>query len=274
MIPAKKFFNAAVVGVCVLAVISGCKKTPVNNVETVTTVAQPVAAPAPAAPAALALASMPQLKKGIDAMPELASATTPAAQKINATMKSLDGTALSMLKDCKSYQRSVQPTMLGPGYLSVWVNESWECGAYPNVSISVKVFDLNTGDAVDWKKLVSSPGVKSYSDSGADGKQGAPLALVDPALMKMYLKDPDNAGDCQGAYGDANTQSFIVWPEAKTGTLKVEAFDLPHVTQACANDMTLTMDQAQKLGFNADFLKTVAAAHALSGADKLAAPGS
>ena len=272
MIPAKKFFNAAVVGVCVLAVISGCKKTPVNNVETVATAAQPVAAPAPAAPAALALASMPQLKKGIDAMPELASATTPAAQKINATMKSLDGTALSMLKDCKSYQRSVQPTMLGPGYFSVWVNESWDCGAYPNVSISVKVFDLNTGDAVNWTKLVSAHGVKSYSDSGADGKQGSPLALVYPALKAMYLKDPDNAGDCQTAYDD--NQSYIIWPEAKTGTLKVEAFDLPHVTQACANDMMLTIDQAQKLGFDADFLKAVAAAHALPGADKLAAPGS
>jgi len=237
-------------------------------VETSTTASS--AAPAP--PAALQIVQAAQLKKGIDAMPELAGATTPAAQKINATMKSLDDQSLSMLKDCKTYQRSVQPTMLGPGYFSVWVNESWDCGAYPNVSISVKVFDLNTGDAVNWTKLVSAPGVKSYSDSGADGKQGAPLALVYPALKAMYLKDPDNAGECQTAYED--DQSFIIWPEAKTGTLKVEAFDLPHATQACANDMTLTMDQAQKLGFNADFLKAVTAAHALPGADKLAVPGS
>jgi hypothetical protein len=214
------------------------------------------------------------LKKGIDAMPQLANATTPAQQKINATMKSLDADALSMVKDCKSYTRTVQPTMLGPVYLSVWVNESSDCGAYPNVAISVKVFDLNTGDTVNWTKLVNSAGVKTYSDTGADGKQGQPLALIEPALMAMYLKDPDNAGDCQTAYSDANTQSFIIWPEAKTGTLKVEAFDLPHVTQACANDMTLTLEQAKKLGFNQGFLDAVAAAHALPGADKLASPGS
>jgi len=158
--------------------------------------------------------------------------------------------------------------------LSVWVNESSDCGAYPNVAISVKVFDLNTGDTVNWTKLVNSAGVKTYSDTGADGKQGQPLALIEPALMAMYLKDPDNAGDCQTAYSDANTQSFIIWPEAKTGTLKVEAFDLPHVTQACANDMTLTLEQAKKLGFNQGFLDAVAAAHALPGADKLASPGS
>ena len=73
MIPAKKFFNAAVAGVCVLAVISGCKKTTVSNVETSTTASS--AAPAP--PAALQIVQAAQLKKGIDAMPELAGATTP-----------------------------------------------------------------------------------------------------------------------------------------------------------------------------------------------------
>ncbi len=202
-------------------------------------------------------------------MPQLASASTPALAKINATLKGLDASALSMLNDCNSYQRSVQPTMLGPGYISIWVNESWDCGAYPNVSISVHVFDLNTGDAVNWTKLVSGAGVTTYSDTGADGKDGAPLALVYPALKAMYLKVPDNAGDCQTAYGD--DQSFIIWPEAKTGTLKVEAFDLPHATQACANDMTLTLDQAKTLGFNADFLNAVAAAHQQPGADKLTA---
>jgi len=270
MIPAKKFKSAVVAGVCVCAVIFGCKAMAAANVAT----PEPTAMTSPAsAPAVLALVVSKPLKKGIDAMPELANPATPAQQKINTTMKALDTAALSMLKDCKSYQRSVQPTMLGPGYFSVWMNESWDCGAYPNVSISVRVFDLNTGDAVDWSKLVSSAGVQNYSDTGADGKQGAPQALIDPALLAMYLKDPDNAGDCQTAYGDANTQAFMIWPEAKTGTLKVEAFDLPHVTQACANDMTLTMDQAKSLGFNADFLNAVAAAQKQPGADKLAAPG-
>jgi hypothetical protein len=111
--------------------------------------------------------------------------------------------------------------------------------------------------------------VKSYADSGATGKNGQPLALIYPALMEMYMKDPDNGGDCKDAYQDP--QSFMIYPDAKTGTLIVSAFDLPHVVQACANDMTLTLDQAKKLGFDHGFLDAVAAAHQQPGADKLTA---
>ncbi len=112
--------------------------------------------------------------------------------------------------------------------------------------------------------------MSSYSDTGADGKDGSPQALVYPALSALYMKDPANSGDCKNAYQDP--QSFILWPDAKSGTLIVEAFDLPHVAAACANDMTLTLDQAKSLGFNADFLAAVAAAHQLPGAAALTAP--
>jgi len=260
MIPAKKFLSVALAGVCVLAVILICKEAAVAS--------------APAATAALALVPSKPLKKGIDAMPELANASTPAAQKINASMKKLDAQALSSLKDCKSYTRSVQPTMLGPAYFSVWMNESWDCGAHPEVALSVTVFDLSTGEAVDWTKLVNSPGVKNYNDTGAGGQLGQPLALIDPALNAAYMKwdaTQDGFSDCKDAFEDP--QSFMIWPEAKSGTLVVEPFDLPHVVQACANDMTLTVDQAKALGFNVDFLNALTMAHQQPGAAKLAAPG-
>jgi hypothetical protein len=275
MNPVKKFFSLAVVGVCALALVSSCKKKADSTVPSTTAAAtQPVAAP-PAAPAALQIVQGKQLKKDIDAMPELADTSSPVAQKINATMKNWDAQALSMLKDCKSYTRTVSPTMLGPGYFSVWQNESWDCGAHPNVSLSVLIFDLNTGEGVDWTKLVKAPGVTNYSDSGADGKLGAPQALIDPSLNAAYMKwaaTQDGFSDCKDAFNDP--QSYMIWPEAKSGMLMVEPFDLPHVVQACANDMTLTLDQAQKLGFSADLLKALAAAHQQPGAEKLASPGS
>jgi len=275
MNPAKIFFSLAVVGVCALALVSGCKKTTDSSAPANVTVA-PAAAPvaAPAAPAALQVVQGKQLKKGIDAMPELADASTPAAKKINAMMRQSDAAGLSMLKDCKSYTRTVQPTMLGPGYFSVWMNESWDCGAHPNVSLSVTLFDLSTGNAVDWTKLVNSPGVKNFGDTGADGQLGQPSALIDPALTAAYMKWDEAQGgfsDCKDAFQDE--QSFMIWPEAKSGMLMVEPFDLPHVVQACASDMPLTLDQAKKLGFNQTFLDAVAAAHQQPGAGKLASPG-
>jgi hypothetical protein len=269
MIPTKNFKSAMMAGVCMLALVLGCKKTTATNAAT-PAAASPAPAQTVAAPVALAPST--PLKKGIDAMPKLADTSTPAAQKINAAMKQSDAEALSSLKDCKSYTRSVQPTMLGPGYFSVWMNESWDCGAHPSVALSVTIFDLTTGDTVDWTKLVNSPGVKNYSDSGATGKLGQPQALIDPALYAAYMKwdsTQDGFSDCKDAFEDP--QSFIIWPEAKSGTLLVEPFDLPHVVQACANDMTLTLDQAKSLGFSQSFLDTVAAAHKQPGADKLSA---
>ena len=207
-------------------------------------------------------------------MPELADASTPTAQKINAAMRQWDARALSALKDCKSFTRWVQPTMLGPAYLSVWMNASWDCGAHPVVDLSALVFDLRTGEAVDWTKLVSSPGVKNDGDPGSVAQPGQPLALIDPALNAAYLQwdaTQDGFSECKDAFSDP--QAFTIWPEAKSGMLMVEPADLPHVVQACANDMALTADQARSLGFSADLLKALAAAHQQPGAEKLSSLG-
>ena len=147
------------------------------------------------------------------------------------------------------------------------LGDNWEGGAYPASQVHVVVLDLSTGQTVDWTKLVKAAGVTNYSDSGADGKLGQPQALIYPALMAMYMKDPDNQGDCKDAYQDP--QSFMIYPDAKSGKLDVSAFDLPHVVQACMNDMMLTPEQAKSLGFDQGLLDALAAAHKQPGADKL-----
>jgi hypothetical protein len=269
----KKYLGIAVVAACALALVSGCKKKAATDVPTAKIAEAAAPAVAPTA-AALQIVQGKPLKKGIDAMPELADASTPTAQKINAVMKNSDAQALSNLKDCKSYTRSVQPTMLGPRYFSVWMNESWDCGAHPTVALSATLFDLNTGDAVDWTKLVNSPGVKNDGDPGAVAQVGQPLALIEPALTAAYMKwdaTQDGFSECKDAFFDP--QAFTIWPDAKSGTLIVEPADLPHVVQACANDMTLTVKEAKSLGFSAELLAAVAAAHQLPGAAALTAPG-
>jgi len=266
MIPAKKFFYSMIAGVCVLAVISGCKKK-ADAPATVTQPTAPAQTVVPSAPAQLQLQTSKPIAKDVDALPRIANPVTDGQKKVNATLDQLDKGARSTMRQSQDYERSVTVTMAGPKYLSLAMGESWDGGAYPASMSSAIVFDLSTGQAVDWTKLVTGKGVKSYSDSGADGKLGKPLALIYPALMAMYMEDPDNGGECKDAYEDP--QSFMIYPDAKTGTLIVSAFDLPHVVQACMNDMTLTLDQAKKLGFNQGFLDAVAAAHAQPGSDKL-----
>ena len=264
MIPAKKLFSLALAGACLLVANSGCKKTTTN-------VPAATAATPAAPPVALQLSTGKPISDNVDVMPRIINPSSPGQVQVNAMLDAIDKDSASQLRQNKTFSRTVNLTMAGPGYLSFFVSDSWNGGAYPASLFSVVIFDLNTGQVVDWTKLVNSPGLQNYSDTGADGKLGMPQALIDPALMAMYLKVPDNAGECQTAYHDE--QPFLVWPEAKSGGLVVEAFDLPHVVQACENPMPLTQDQAKALGFNADFLKAVAAAHMLPGADKLAAPG-
>jgi hypothetical protein len=260
----------AFASVALLVFAVGCKKTP-SPQQPQALPSAPVTSTAPAAPAALLLTSPPPLKKDVAAMPELAQASTPALQQINASLAKLDTQAKSMIKDCPSYSKMVRPTMLGPGYLSFWVNESSDCGAYPNVAISAFVFDLSTGHAVDWTKLVTGKGVSNYADSGADGKLGAPLALVYPALFAKYMQKDNPDADCHGALAPEvdSPQSFILWPEAKDGSVVVEPFDLPHVVQACANDIKLSATELKDLGFNQIFLNALAAAHQQPGSASL-----
>jgi hypothetical protein len=40
-----------------------------------------------------------------------------------------------------------------------------------------------------------------------------------------------------------------------------QPFDLPHVVQACANEINLTLDQARKLGFDESLLTAIQEAH-------------
>ena len=113
----KKYLGIAVVAACALALVSGCKKKAATDVPTAKIAEAAAPAVAPTA-AALQIVQGKPLKKGIDAMPELADASTPTAQKINAVMKNSDAQALSNLKDCKSYT-------------CLLYTSSWEHKAFP-----------------------------------------------------------------------------------------------------------------------------------------------
>jgi len=47
-----------------------------------------------------------------------------------------------------------------------------------------------------------------------------------------------------------------------TETLVAEAIGVPHVVQACAEEIPLTMEQARKLGFDESLVSAIEQAHA------------
>ena len=82
-------------------------------------------------------------------------------------------------------------------------------------------------------------------------------ALILPALQAASLAAAD--ADCKDAFQDP--QPFLIWPDAKRGILVAQSFDLPHVVQACANEVDLTVDLARKMGFSESLLGAIIQAH-------------
>jgi hypothetical protein len=224
-----------------------------------------------------------ELRKGVELWPLIVNPGNPAEQRVNATLTKLNNRLTQALKDCDArvleqskqmgdtakskdptsddWSREVQVTMQGPRFLSLLATDDSFCGgAYPDSGQMALVFDMTTGAPVNWMALVAkSAGASTHTDTVMDGSTAG--ALILPALQKMNLAA---AGpDCKDAFQDP--QSFLLWPDAKSGTLVAMPFDLPHATQACASQINLTIGQARKLGFSESLLGAIEQANRQSG---------
>lgn len=237
---------------------------------------------AQSATAGVALAPIHQLRKGVDAWPLIAHPATPAEQRINRSLTLLNSKLASALTGCDTsykqsalddgspasaaqlatdWSRTVTVTMNGPDFLSLTAADNTSCGgAHPADGLMVMVYDLHTGAPINWFRYVApSAKASSYSDTNIDGTTAG--ALILPALTKFYVAHAGS--DCKDAFSDP--QSFLLWPDAASGTLIAEAFDLPFATQACASPLNLTPSQAHELGFTDALLAPITTAHRLAG---------
>lgn len=224
-----------------------------------------------------------QLRKGVDAWPLIVNPATPAEQKVNATLTGLNMRLTKALAECdaaaladmkqshipqkdwpgalgEDWSRKVEVTMQGPQFFSLVATDEYvHCaGAHPNSDTVAMVFDMTTGTPVNWLALVAkSAGASVFTDAVADGSQIG--ALVLPALATINLAAA--SADCKDAFLDP--QSFQLWPDARTGTLVAQAFDLPHAATDCVVQIPLTMEQARTLGFDEKLLSAIDQAHRL-----------
>lgn len=227
----------------------------------------------------VSLEPISQLRKGVDAWPLIAHPSTPAEKSVNATLNRLNERMAKVLKDCDGnyrdwakevdqpltgknvvegdWKRTITSTMAGPRFLSIVATDSVFCGgAHPDNDTLAMVFDLTTGRPVNWMDLVAkSANASAFSDSNSDGTTVG--ALIVPALRDLSLTE--TVEDCKNAF--RNSQPYQLWPDAKSGTLIAEPFDLPHVVAACADDLKLTPEQALKLGFSETLLSAISQAH-------------
>ncbi len=225
-------------------------------------------------------------RKGMDAWPQIVGPQTPGVKRVNADLSAMNRQTLASLRECdaslRRYQadvvkpktqanvsgdwtRKVTVTMNGPRFVSMIADESQACeGAYPLNAFIPIVFDMKTGERIDWKSF--SPvgtGVFAGAEESPDGTSSPGLFI--PLLMKLAVLRA--TGDCKEAMqdfyhlGQNSDLPFVVWPDAKRGLLMTKASGLPHVVQACEEKIGLTIAEARKLGFSEDLLGSLEQAH-------------
>ena len=213
--------------------------------------------------------------------------TSPKPSKkmrINATLADLNREFSRKVHDCLSgkfawskdsfdggeWQRTIKVTMRGPRFLSMTAADGFYCGtAHPDDDLVVLVFNLETGEQVDWSALVpKSAGAYLPKNVLGDEDGTPPLSL--PELQAIYAAAEDPASDCAGYFQDE--RPFVLWPDAESGTLVAEVAGLPHVALPCKNELKLTIEQARKLGFDETLLQAVEEAHRIAGAGQRTKP--
>ena len=94
------------------------------------------------------------------------------------------------------------------------------------------VFDLSTGERVDWRKLLPALALRA-------GRNGAPAeAIASPALTALFIAESDKEGvdaDCKEAFAEQE-MNFEFWPDAKAKGLAMRAANLLHSAEGPAAD--------------------------------------
>lgn len=223
------------------------------------------------------LSSIRQMNKGADLLPLILNPRSEAELKINAVLRGRNGAAHDDLVQCDldwrqwaeaqnvhanrnlhaAWLRRVRISMVGPRYLSFLITITAICnGSYPMNSREALVFDMKTGEPVDWSLLARAE--EPDDESHSTFSPGDEASFSSKLLEDLNLSNA-TAPDCKNAF--YSSHPFILWPDARKGLLMAEATALPHVTQGCARPIGLTMEQVRKLGFDEQLIAAISAAH-------------
>lgn len=230
------------------------------------------------AQAPVQLSPIRQFRKGVDAWPLILNPRNDAERRINAHLTDLNTRLAKSLNDCdaayagspmatehlspdeegaKSWTQDVKVTMLGPALLSFVATTGFYCGGpHPYGFTDAAVFDLKTGDPADpisW----FLPSLKISVVEENEGDISLEKSVRVAGLPQAYREATHH--ECDGLFSDG--QTFLIWPDAKSGEVMIQADRLPGCCEACGIEIGLNLDEARKLGFSEAFLQPISDAH-------------
>lgn len=195
------------------------------------------------------LVTPPSLAKGVAALPRISN-PAPAGIRINAALGREDLRARKQVAACSDppmyWKREVEVTMQGPALLSFLVKDSADCGGvHPFHEIFPLVYDLRTGEAVDWEKVFGSRNAKQLTIGLDDGTYVA--GVTSRSLQAIYIARYKNQPVCSVDVISESSQ-FVLFPNAKARALEIFPLPLPAVARDCAKPIGLDETTLQSLG--------------------------
>lgn len=166
-------------------------------------------------------------------------------------------------KDKDSFYTSIEVTYVSRRFLSISVNQNQDCGGpYPASGASPVTIDLTHGTEVDWKKTFK-PGFLSTSDTSGQIQLGKLVALYRAHYAKIR-KDKDDQ-ECRDTIGSEEFLDTVIWLDRKQGGLLVDP-QLPHVVQACDEDILFSADELAPYVADPNLLAELRDLHTAKGA--------
>jgi hypothetical protein len=130
--------------------------------------------------------------------------------------------------------------------------------SYPLNDHAAVVFDMTTGELLNWENLLAAVAdAWATSSKSIDGATSPEIVM--PALTELAVRRADP--ECKNALERSGDLAFEIWPDARRGQLMIKATGLPHVTQACEETIGLSISEARKLGFSREVLDAIEQAH-------------
>jgi hypothetical protein len=220
-----------------------------------------------------------QIRKGVDAWPLIANPKDDAERKINGSIAELNADLARRLKACdanysesmesqfgkeretgelaKVWTHRVTTTMAGPAYLSFLSTTDFFCGgAHPYGYTEIAIFDLTTGEPANPLAWFEPSAKISYGEE-TESDRFLERSVSTSDLLPVYRELTRH--ECDDTY--PVDQPFLVWPDAKFGTVMIQADHLPGCCEACGIAVSLKPEQARKLGFSESFLQAIDEAH-------------
>jgi hypothetical protein len=255
-----------------LMVTVGCKPSvdkaaPAANAETVASTAS---AEMPS------LRFLPELAKGIAAMPRV-TGETPEVRAINADLERMDGQVRAALPQCgvadpaagTSWERFMAAPMMGPRFITVTAVDDLYCGGnHPdNVRLTVS-YDLLSGRQVNWATLLPPAFVQPLekTTSAFDFEftvSRSPRLLAwlrDKISRNVSAEDRTWWDDCKASYSDEARPALMISIDAEHEGLAIDP-DLPHVAQACTSTEIMSVAELQGMGASPDLIAAIQTAH-------------